>query len=63
MMQINEPSMEKLKMQCIEKECSYREFNGGDDIGDFYFCSKCGISVKRGECECLDDKFESEVEK
>ena len=26
-------------MQCIEKECSYRELNGGDDIGDFYFCS------------------------
>lgn len=23
-------------MMCIEKECKHREFNGGDEKGDFY---------------------------
>jgi len=44
-------------MKCINKECEYRVFNGGDDIGDFYYCELVGITVERGNDECLDDKF------
>jgi hypothetical protein len=44
-------------MKCIDKECQYREWNGGDDISDFYFCKECGVSVERGEEECLLEKW------
>ena len=47
-------------MRCIDKECKHRELNGGDEISDFYFCKKCGISVGRGEDECLIDKWDAE---
>ena len=43
-------------VKCIDKECEYRELNGGDEISDFYFCKACGISVNRGEDECLLDE-------
>lgn len=49
-------------MKCIDKECAHREFNGGDDISDFYFCKECGVSVGRGEDECLWDQFNNEDE-
>ena len=44
-------------MKCIDKECPYRELNGGDEISDFYFCTYCGLTVDRGEDECLCDKW------
>lgn len=47
-------------MKCIDKECEYKELNGGDEISDFYFCKYCGIAVERGEVECLLDKWDSE---
>ena len=47
-------------MKCIDKECEYRELNGGDEISDFYYCKYCGITVKRGQKECLIDEFEKE---
>lgn len=47
-------------MKCIDKECEFRELNGGDEISDFYFCKECGIDVGRGEGECIIDKWESE---
>lgn len=47
-------------MKCINKECPYRELNGGDEISDFYFCEKCGLSVDRGEDECLLYKMDIE---
>ena len=47
-------------MKCIDKECEHRELNGGDEISDFYFCKECGISVDRGEDECLFDKWDAE---
>ena len=46
-------------MKCIDKECKYRELNGGDEISDFYFCKYCGITVERAQQECLIDKFET----
>lgn len=52
-------------MRCIDKECNYRELNGGDEISDFYFCKHWGIAVNRGEDECLVDKWffgEQEIE-
>lgn len=49
-------------MICTEKECDCRELNGGDDIGDFYFCKCTGIEVGRGNDECLFDKWEKEAE-
>ena len=49
-------------MICIEKECDCRELNGGDGIGDFYFCKCTGIEVDRGNDECLFDKWEKETE-
>jgi len=49
-------------MNCCDKECDYRELNGGDDISDFYFCKYCGIEVDRGCDECLIDKFDREIE-
>ena len=48
-------------MKCIEKECDYRELNGGDEISDFYFCKLCGITTDRGQEECFMDKFEKEA--
>lgn len=45
-------------MKCIDKKCKYRELNGGDEISDFYFCKYCGITVERGQQECLIDEFE-----
>ena len=48
-------------MKCIDKECEYRELNGGDGISDLYFCKGCGISVDRGENECLFDKWDDEL--
>lgn len=50
-------------MKCIDKECEYRELNGGDEISDFYFCKECGIDVNRGEDECLFDRWDAESEK
>lgn len=47
-------------MKCIAKECKYRELNGGDEISDFYFCKLCGITVERGEDECLLDECDEE---
>lgn len=47
-------------MKCVDKECEYREFNSGDDISDFYYCKWCGITVERGQEECLIDQFEKE---
>lgn len=47
-------------MNCAEKECIYKIWNGGDEIGDFYFCKFVGIEVDRGREECLIDKFERE---
>lgn len=47
-------------MRCIDKICKHRKLNGGDDISDFYFCEICGISVDRGENECLFDKWDNE---
>ena len=49
-------------MICIEKECDCRELNGGDGIGDFYFCKCTGIEVDRGNDECLFDKWGKEAE-
>ena len=50
-------------MKCIDKECECRELNGGDEISDFYFCKECGLSVNRGEDECLFDKWDTEQPK
>ena len=47
-------------MKCIDKECKYKILNGGDEISDFYFCKFCGITVERGQEECLIDEFERE---
>jgi hypothetical protein len=47
-------------MKCIDKECEYKMLNGGDEISDFYFCKFCGITVDRGQEECLIDEFERE---
>ena len=47
-------------MKCINKECEYKELNGGDEISDFYYCKYCGITVGRGKQECLIDEFEKE---
>ena len=52
-------------MRCLDKECEHRELNGGDDVSDFYYCKYCGITVNRGEDECLVDKWffgEQEIE-
>ena len=51
---------EVIVMKCIDKECPYRELNGGDEISDFYFCKECGLSVDRGENECSLDKLNME---
>lgn len=47
-------------MKCIDKECKYRELNGGDDISDYFFCKYTGIEVGIGEDECLLDKWRQE---
>ena len=47
-------------MKCIDKKCDSRRLNGGDDISDFYYCKKYGISCERGMDECLEDKWEKE---
>lgn len=52
--------MRERKMKCIDSECKYRELNGGDDISDFYYCRRYGITVERGQEECLIDQFEKE---
>lgn len=44
-------------MNCCDKECRYREFNGGDEISDFYYCGLVGIEVNRGEDMCLLDRY------
>jgi len=44
-------------MKCIDKVCTDRVLNGGDDVGDFYFCKCVGVEVGRGEEECLIDKW------
>ena len=53
--------MEKY-MKCINKECKHRELNGGDEISDFYFCKYCGITVDRGQQECLIDECEKKYD-
>jgi hypothetical protein len=50
-------------MICRYKKCKYREFNGGDDISDFYYCKLAGTEVGRGEEECLIDKWRAEDER
>ena len=45
-------------MKCKDKECKHKEWNGGDGISDFYFCKEVGVSVERGECECLLEEME-----
>ena len=44
-------------MKCVDTKCEFRELNGGDGISDFYFCRYCGISVERGQDECLLDEW------
>jgi len=48
-------------MNCCDKQCNYKELNGGDEISDFYFCKYIGVTVDRGNEECLVDRFEREV--
>lgn len=48
-------------MICINKDCEYRAWNMGDEIGDFYYCNFVGIEVDRGLEECLVDKFDREI--
>ena len=47
-------------MKCKDKECKHKEWNGGDGISDFYFCKEVGVSVERGECECLLEEMEKQ---
>ena len=47
-------------MKCIDRECEYRELNGGDEISDFYYCKWSDVTVNRGQEECLIDQFEKE---
>lgn len=49
-------------MNCCDKNCEYRSFNGGDDISDFYYCKAVGTEVNRGEDICLLDKFDAEID-
>lgn len=49
-------------MKCLEQECEYRVLNGGDDISDFYWCEFVGISINRGNDECIIDEFDKEIE-
>lgn len=52
------------EMKCKDIECKYKELNGGDRISNFYFCKAVGVSVGRGECECLlEEKALAEMEK
>lgn len=48
-------------MNCCDKECKYREFNGGDEISDFYYCGLVGIEVNRGEDMCLLDRYDLDL--
>jgi len=48
-------------MNCYDKKCKYKELNGGDEISDFYFCKYVGITVDRGNEECLIERFEREI--
>lgn len=48
------------KKKCCEKDCEYKELNGGDDKSDFYFCKFVGVSTDRGEEECFIDKWDRE---
>ena len=50
-------------MKCIDKKCEYRGLNGGDEVSDFYFCTECGVSVDRGQNECLFDKWNTNIKK
>ena len=49
-------------MNCCDKECKYKTFNGGDDISDFYWYKYVGTSTERGTEECLLERFEREKE-
>ena len=53
--------MSSKKSKCIDYTCVKRQLNGGDDIGDFYYCTEVGTEVGRGENECLLDKFVREI--
>lgn len=53
---------ERAAVQCINKECTYREFNGGDDYRDYYFCKAVGIEVGDGSGMCLVDVYDKEDE-
>lgn len=55
-----EDSKCRLFIPCINKDCEYRKFNGGDDTSDFYFCEYVGVNVDRGNDECLLDKYRRE---
>lgn len=47
-------------MKCLEKECNYRQLNGGDELSDFYYCTCFGMSAERGDIECFVDKYDGE---
>ena len=49
------------KKRCIDYDCVNRICNGGDDIGDFYYCKEVGTEVGRGKNECLLDVFAREI--
>lgn len=53
--------MSSKKSKCIDYACVKRQLNGGDDIGDFYYCTEVGTEVGRGQDECLLDKFVREI--
>jgi len=48
-------------MICYDRKCNYRELNGGDEISDFYYCKYVGMTVDRGQDECLIDQFDKEL--
>jgi len=48
-------------MNCCNKQCSYKELNGGDEISDFYYCKYVGVTMDRGNEKCLLDRFEREA--
>lgn len=48
-------------MKCLDKECEYKELNGGDEISDFYYCKYCGITVEQGQQECLMRNWMTEL--
>lgn len=48
-------------MICINKDCEYRTWNIGGEVGDFYYCGFVGVEEGRGLKECLVSKFDREI--